>query len=150
MSGFFVSHWFFGLACAAINRVNLAFTTTIIEDTHLTLAAILFQVEANNSFIFLLLQTYEKKFAEFPFLLVYNSLVIEDAFLVLSPLEVDNSTSATNLSPDVHLLDAVMSLYYDVMSLYIQCYRLTDHRGSLMTATFRLMMTSFALKKERD
>ena len=60
--------------CAAIIRVNLAFGTTIIEDTHLTLAVILFKVEANNSLIFLPLQIQEKKFAEFPFLLVYNSL----------------------------------------------------------------------------
>ena len=50
-------------ACGTINRVNLAFKTTIIEDTHLTLAVILFKVEANNSSIFLPLQTYEKKFA---------------------------------------------------------------------------------------
>ena len=38
---------------------NLAFKTAIIEDTRLTLAAIPFKVEANNSLIFLLLQTYE-------------------------------------------------------------------------------------------
>ena len=59
---------FFLFACAASNRANLAFKTTIIENTHLTLAGIPFKVEANNSLIFLLLQTYEKKFAEFPFL----------------------------------------------------------------------------------
>ena len=58
----------------AINRVNLAFRTTIIEDTHLTLTVIPFKVEANNSLTFLPLQTYEKKFAEFLFLLVYNFL----------------------------------------------------------------------------
>ena len=52
----------------AINRVNLAFRTTIIEDTHLTPAVIPFKIEANNSLSFLPLQTYEKKFAEFPFL----------------------------------------------------------------------------------
>ena len=57
----------FVFACAAIDQVNLAFKT-IIEDTHLTLAGIHFKVEANNSLIFLLLQTYEKKFDEFPFL----------------------------------------------------------------------------------
>ena len=45
----------------------LAFRATIIEDTHLTLAAIPFNVEANNCLIFLLLQTYEKNIAEFPF-----------------------------------------------------------------------------------
>ena len=67
----------FLFACAAINRVNLAFRTTIIKATHLTLAVIPFEVEANNSLIFLALQTYEKekKFVEFPFLLVYNSLI---------------------------------------------------------------------------
>ena len=52
---FFVSHCVFCL-------VNLAFRTTIIEDTHLTLAVISFEAEANNSLIFLPLQTY--KFAE--------------------------------------------------------------------------------------
>ena len=61
--------------CAAVSQVNLAFRTTIIEDTHLTLAVILFKVEANTSLNFLPLQTYEKKFAEFRFLLVYNSLI---------------------------------------------------------------------------
>ena len=49
---------------------NSAFTTTVVEDTHLTLAAIPFKVEANNSLIFLLLQTYEKKFAAHSFLLI--------------------------------------------------------------------------------
>ena len=41
-----------------------------MEDTHLTLIGILSKVEANNSLIFLPLQTYEKKFAEFPFLFI--------------------------------------------------------------------------------
>ena len=45
----------FLFACAATNRGNLAFRTTIIEDTHLTLATIPFKVEANNSLILLLL-----------------------------------------------------------------------------------------------
>ena len=58
----------FVFACAAVNRVSLAFTTTIIEDAHLTLAVIPFKVQANNSLIFLPLQTCERKFAEFPFL----------------------------------------------------------------------------------
>ena len=65
----------FLFACAAINWVNLAFRMTIIGDMHLTLATIPFKVEANNALIFLpLQQTYEKKFVELPFLLVYNSL----------------------------------------------------------------------------
>ena len=46
---------------------NLAFGMARIEDTNLTLAAITFQVGMNNS-IFLQLQTYEQKIAEFPFL----------------------------------------------------------------------------------
>ena len=62
-------------ACAATYRASLAFLTTIIEDTHLTLICIPFKVEVNNSLLFLPLQTYEKKFAEFPFLFIYNSLV---------------------------------------------------------------------------
>ena len=60
----------FLFACAASNRATLAFKTTIIEDTHLTLIGILSKVEANNSLVFLPLQTYEKKFAEFPFLFI--------------------------------------------------------------------------------
>ena len=67
-------HSLFLFVCAAINRVNLAFRRTIIEDKHLTLAVIPFKVETNHPLIFLPLQKYEKKFAEFPFLLVYNSL----------------------------------------------------------------------------
>ena len=58
-------------ACAANNQANLAFKTTIIEDTHLTLAGILFKVEANNYLFFLPLRTYEKNFAEFPFLFIF-------------------------------------------------------------------------------
>ena len=53
----------------------LTFRTTKVKDTKLTLAIISFKAEANNSLIFLPLQTYDKKFAEVPFLLVYNSLV---------------------------------------------------------------------------
>ena len=55
-------------ACGAKKTSNLAFRTTGVEDAQLTLAVIPFQVGANNSLIFLPLQTYEKKFAEFPFL----------------------------------------------------------------------------------
>ena len=58
----------FSFACAASNRANLALKTTIIEDTHLTLAVTPFKVEANYSLFFLPLQTCVKKFAEFPFL----------------------------------------------------------------------------------
>ena len=63
---------FIGLFCL---RTPQLIGTTIIEDTHLTLAVIPFKVEANNSLIFLPLQTNKKKIAEFPFLLVYNSLI---------------------------------------------------------------------------
>ena len=57
-------------ACAASNSANLSLETVIIEDTQLTLIGILSKVEANNSLIFLPLQTYEKKKAEFPFLFI--------------------------------------------------------------------------------
>ena len=50
----------FLFACVAINQVDLAFRTNIIGDTHLTLAVILFKVEANNSLIVLPLQTFKK------------------------------------------------------------------------------------------
>ena len=51
-----------------MNSGDLAFRRISAEDTHLTLPVILFKVEKNNSLIFMLLQTYEKKFAEFPLL----------------------------------------------------------------------------------
>ena len=56
--------------CAATKKVNLEFRANIIEDTHITLIGIPFKKEANNSLLFLSLQTYEKKFAEFPFLFI--------------------------------------------------------------------------------
>ena len=52
----------FLFACAAINRVNLAFRTTIIKDTHLTLAVISFKVKANNSLIFFAIINRREKF----------------------------------------------------------------------------------------
>ena len=61
-SGFLRSLSSYLSACAA---TNLA---TVVKDTHLTLTVILFNVRANNSLILFLLQTYEKKFAEFRFL----------------------------------------------------------------------------------
>ena len=64
----FSPHFLF--ACAASNSANLAFKTTIINDTHLTLIGFLSEVEANNSLIFLPLQTYEKKIVEFPLLFI--------------------------------------------------------------------------------
>ena len=69
--GFFVSHRLFCLRAPQIIRQTqrLNFKTTIIEDTNLTLAGILFKVEANNC---MLLQAYEKKFAEFLVLLRYT------------------------------------------------------------------------------
>ena len=41
---------YFLFACAASNKENLAFKTTVKEDTHLTLIGILPKVEANNFF----------------------------------------------------------------------------------------------------
>ena len=61
----------FLFAFATSNRAKLAFKMTIIKDTHVTLMGIPFKVEANHSLIFLPLQTYEKKFAEFPFLFIF-------------------------------------------------------------------------------
>ena len=66
-SGFFAPHRLF-LVCSRHNQSNSAFTTTAIEDTHLTVTVILFKVGAKNSLIISLLQTRKKKFAEFPFL----------------------------------------------------------------------------------
>ena len=71
----------FLLACVASNRANLAFKTTIIEYTHLTLIGIpskveennsLFKVEAaNSSLIFCHYKHTRKKIAEFPFLFIF-------------------------------------------------------------------------------
>ena len=58
-------------ACAASNRANLAFITTIIEDTDLTLIGIPFKVEPNNSYFFCHYKHTKKKFDEFPFLFIY-------------------------------------------------------------------------------
>ena len=43
---------------------NLAFRTTGVEGTHLTLTAILFHVKVKNSLFLFSLQAYEKKFKE--------------------------------------------------------------------------------------
>ena len=67
--GFFGSHRFF--VCMRRKRTNLTFKTTIIEDTHLTLASIPFKVEANNSLIFFAITNIREKFAEFPFLVIF-------------------------------------------------------------------------------
>ena len=55
----------FLVECAASNRAKSAFKRTIIEDPHLTLAGIPFKTEANNSLIFLPLQTYGKNLPSF-------------------------------------------------------------------------------------
>ena len=68
----------FLFACAAnlaLKFSKFSIKKKIIEDTHLTLAVIPFKVEAKNSLILLISQTYEKKIVEFSFLLVYNSLI---------------------------------------------------------------------------
>ena len=57
----------FSFVCVRRNHSrNLAFKSTGAEDTYLTLAVISFQVGVNNSLNFLFLQTFEKRFAEFP------------------------------------------------------------------------------------
>ena len=64
----------FALPCLRTPQLigNLAFKTTSVEDTHLTLASIPFQVGVNDSLIILPLQTDEKKFDDFR---ISNSLV---------------------------------------------------------------------------
>ena len=46
------------------SSVDLEFRMTGVEDRHLKLAAISFQVEVNNSFIFLPLNSYKKKISK--------------------------------------------------------------------------------------
>ena len=62
-------------ACGTINRVNLAFKTTIIEDIHLTLAVVPFKVEANKSLIFCHYKHTRKNLPSFRYFTVYNSLM---------------------------------------------------------------------------
>ena len=54
---------------------NPACRTTGVQDTYQTLTAIPFQVEANNSSKVFAMSAYETKFAEFPFLYIFNSLI---------------------------------------------------------------------------
>ena len=51
----------FLFACAATNQVNLAFRTTVIEDTHLTLAVVPFEVGVNNYLIFFVIINIREK-----------------------------------------------------------------------------------------
>ena len=60
----------------AINRVNLALRTTIIEDTHLALAVIPFKVEANNSLFFCHYKHTRKNLPSFRSCSVYNSSLL--------------------------------------------------------------------------
>ena len=80
----------FLLACTASNRANLAFKTTIIEDTHLTLAGIQFKVEANNSLIFCHYKHTRKK-VSVP-VHIYNSLSLYMYVRELPALEVHSIT----------------------------------------------------------
>ena len=65
----------FLFACAAINRVNLAFRTIIIEDTHLTLAVIPFKIVANDSLIFFTISNIREKSCQVSVPVhIYNSL----------------------------------------------------------------------------
>ena len=70
----------FLFACAAINWDKSAFRTTIIEDTHLTLAVILFKVEANNFLSFFAITNTREKSCQVSVPLVYNSMVMHYLF----------------------------------------------------------------------
>ena len=63
----------FLFAFAVTDQGNSAFKTIIIEDTHLTLGAIPFKVEANNSNFFVITNVREK-ICQVSAPLVYNSL----------------------------------------------------------------------------
>ena len=88
---------------AANNRADLAFKTTIVEDTYLTLIGFLSKVEANNSLIFLPLQTNEKKscWVSVP-VHIYNSLVGS-----LFDLELHTYAHAASLSPVIAQLTKI-------------------------------------------
>ena len=106
----------FLVACAAINRVYLAIRTTIIGDTYLTLAAIPFKVDANNSLIFSPIQTYEKKFAEFPFLLVYNSLIHVHHRRLVSSRQVVDKELFRECSNKTNELDYTLKIWTDLIN----------------------------------
>ena len=53
---------------------NLVFTMTGVENTHLTLAIVLFQVGVRNFLNFLRLQTYKKFLLSFGFCKIYSFL----------------------------------------------------------------------------
>ena len=66
----------FLFACAAKNRANLTFETSIIEDIHLTLIGILSKAEANNSLIFFAITNIrEKNYRVSVPVHIYNSLM---------------------------------------------------------------------------
>ena len=127
----------FLFACAASNRANLAFKTTIIEDTHLTLAGIPFKVEANNSLIFLLLQTYEKKFAEFPFLFIFiiplvNSLPTQELpFQLLNPHKFQWKSSIYTFIRKINpcWLDFCNKFLYFFQQMSLQIAAFCSHRN---------------------
>ena len=60
----------FLFACATSNRANLAFKTTIVKDSSNTNRYSIYG-RGKQLFNFLPLQTYEKTFAEFPFLFIF-------------------------------------------------------------------------------
>ena len=70
----------------------LAFKTTKVKDTKLALTVISFKVEWNNCLIFLALEKYDKKVAEFLFLLkntiTCNNQVFLKSWLLLLKIEL--------------------------------------------------------------
>ena len=107
LSGFFVSHRLF---CSRVPQLIgiLAFRTTIIEDTHLTLAAIPFNVEANNSLIFLLLQTYEKNLAEFPFFFSFIIIMLQPMSLLWNSVKMESYYSEWKQQTILIILQNIM------------------------------------------
>ena len=109
------------VACAIINRVNLAFKTILIKYTHLTLVVIPFKVAANNSLIFQPLQTYKKKSPSFRSFTVYNNSLLTITRTVLGNLGFFCSfvSEDCNFFPDGHATsNTITQTIYPQRSLF--------------------------------
>ena len=97
-----------------------AFKTVGIEDTHLTLTGVLFQVGANNSLIFLQLQTPEKKFHYIPWLVYFNELYYKltlRSWLLTSSLSVVRVLLSWTAS-SFFFCEVILYYYYNVTAYF--------------------------------
>ena len=85
---------------------NITFKTTVVEDTHLTLAVIPFKVGANNSNFFAITNTWEKIYHSCS---AYNSLRLATKRLVVNSIHsqlfsfFESLEAKANLNPDTNI-----------------------------------------------